>query len=126
MINGMTILEQTPIKGVSNLMIIGMLVGLGIMIFAIVSMMVMEAKFNAGQEIDAEKTFINSFKLVFIGALISCIFLFLPIFKTDTGRCTYKCTFEDYVTVNDITEVYEITDVNGDIWTVKDKNIEVR
>lgn len=126
MINGMTILEQTPIIAASNLMIIGVLAGLAIMIFALVYMLVMEAKNTSGHEVDAEKVFINSFKLVFTGALISCIFLFVPAFKTDTGRCTYKCTFEDYVTVNDITEIYEITDVNGDIWTVQDKNIEVR
>lgn len=126
MINGMTILEQTPIKEASNLMIIGILVGIGIMFFALVYMIVMESKNIAGHEVDSEKVFINSFKFVFIGALIAFIVLFLPGFKTDTGRCTYKCTFEDYVTVNDITEVYEITDVNGDIWTVQDKNIEVR
>lgn len=127
MINGMTILEQTPIKSVSNLMIIGALAGLGIMIFTtLVYMKVMEAKNTAEHEVDSEKVFINSFKLVFAGALITCIFLFLPGFKTDTGRCAYKCTFEDYVTVNDITEVYEIIDVTGNIWTVKDKNIESR
>ena len=122
----MLILEQTPIKAASDLMIIGTLSGLAIMIFALVYMIVMEAKSTYDNEVDSEKVFINSFKLVFIGALISCIFLFLPGFKTDTGRCTYKCTFEDYVTINDITEVYEIIDINGDIWTVRDKNIEVR
>ena len=74
MINGMTILEQTPIKAASNLMIIGALAGLALMIFALVYMMVMEAKFTAGKEVDSEKVFTNSFKLVFIGALISCIF----------------------------------------------------
>lgn len=126
MINGMTILEQTPIKEPTNFVFIGSGIGILMLIIAFVYVCVMSYKHNHGYNIDGEKVYITSYRLAIIGFIIAFTCIILPFSRKESGRYTYKCTFEDYVTVNDITEVYEITDVIGNIWIVEDKNIEVK
>ena len=121
-INGMTILEQTPIKEPTNFLWIGLLVVVLIMISALFYIFFMEDKNNT----DHDKVFMNSFKITCVGFIISMICILSPFSKIESGRYKYECTFEDYVTVNDVTEVYNIISVEDDIWTVQDKNIEKR
>lgn len=88
------------------------------MISSLLYIFLMEKRNDIGYEIDGEKIYINSLKLVVIGFVIALTSIFLPFFQTESGRYEYTCTFEDYVTVNDITEVYNIISVEDDIWTV--------
>lgn len=125
-INGMTILEQTSIKEPTNFLWIGLLVGILIMLIALFYIFFMEDKNNTDHEIDGNKVFMNSLKIICVGFIISMICILSPFSKTESGRYKYECTFEDHVTVNDITEVYDIISVEDDIWTVQDKNIEKR
>lgn len=126
MINGMTILEQTPIKAVATWTNVLFIVGIVIMIIGLITSIILTR--NVGNDYMAlsDKRLKPMYVGISLGFIIVITGMILPGSKYETGRYKYKCTFENYVTVNDITEVYEITDVNGDIWTVEDKNIEVR
>ena len=41
-----------------------------------------------------------------------------------TGEYAYQVTFDDSVSMNEFNEQYEILDIDGKIYTVKNKNIE--
>lgn len=56
------------------------------------------------------------FSLLFIGSFILCFVLERP-----TGKCEYKVTIDDSVSMNEFNERYEIIEVEGKIYTIKDK-----
>ena len=125
-INGMTVLEQNMITIPSSQTHILLCISFIIMFGALIYMIIMSIKFQNNSNIDVDAVLRRSITTCIIGALITIIGYFLPGSTADTGRYEYKCTFEDCVTVNDITEVYDIISVEDDLWTVQDKNIEKR
>lgn len=56
------------------------------------------------------------FLLLFIGSFILCFVLERP-----TGKYEYKVTIDDSVSMNEFNERYEIIEVEGKIYTIKDK-----
>lgn len=44
--------------------------------------------------------------------------------KKPTGRYRYECYMEDYVSINVISEKYDIIEQRGDIWILEDKKVE--
>ena len=125
-INGMTVLEQNMITIPSSQTHILLCISFIIMFGALIYMIIMSIKFQNNSNIDVDAVLRRSITMCIIGASITIIGCFLPGSNADTGRYKYKCLFEDYVTVNDITEIYDIISVEDDIWTVQDKNIEKR
>lgn len=61
--------------------------------------------------------FVSSLVTIFMGALVSLVFQGDPIEYTTV----YKVTTTDAVNMNDFTDMYEIIEVEGKIYTVKIK-----
>lgn len=117
-IEGMTILEQTPIKTCSTLFYVfffgGMCVALGaIFVLAIASKGIINRK---------SKLF-KGFLFFYIAGLVAMLSSALPFpwLSEETGRYTYECTLEDNISANYIGTNFDIIDVEDGVWTITDK-----
>ena len=56
---------------------------------------------------------------VIVGTM--CFFAFGGIFAREvpTSAKEYQVTIEDYVSINDVYDYYEVVDKEGDIWTIR-------
>ena len=112
LMEGVTVLNQTEIIDVPIWVFIGTIVSLSVlMISAIIC-------FSASNEIIS-----NISAVATILALVSCaIFVLLSVFiKEPTGEYTYDCLISEDVTLTEFYEKYEVLEVNGQIWTIKEK-----
>lgn len=119
-IEGMNVLEKTPIKDYTTLS--GILVGLGICI-AIIATIIFYIKTKPKNQIRLKDKVTKIFLFWYIFGLGLAIFSVIrfPWFYVETGRYTYECTFDDSVSVNSIDEKFNIISVEDGIWTVEDK-----
>lgn len=56
--------------------------------------------------------------------VLGLLILGIGSFKEPTGRYRYKATVSDEVSLNDIYEMYEIVNRDGELWTLEDKKVE--
>ena len=119
-IERMNVLEQNPIKEYTTLS--GILIGLGISI-AIIATIVFYIKTKPKNQIHFKDRITKIFLFWYVLGLAMAIFpvIRFPWFYVETGRYTYKCTFEDSVTANGVDERFNIINVEDGVWTVEDK-----
>lgn len=119
-IEGMNVLEQTPIKEYTALS--NILVGLGLFV-AIVSVAVLMFKTRDTNTVDIKSKMFKRFLCCYVFGLVLALFsiIHFPCFYTETGRYTYKCELEDGVSANFISENFNIISIEDDIWTIGDK-----
>lgn len=119
-IERMNVLEQNPIKEYTTLS--GILIGLGISI-AIIATIVFYIKTKPKNQIHFKDRITKIFLFWYVLGLAMAIFSVIrfPWFYVETGRYTYKCTFEDSVTANGVDERFNIINVEDGVWTVEDK-----
>lgn len=119
-IEGMNVLEQTPIKDYTTLS--GILVGIGIAT-AIIATIIFFIKTKSQHRICWKDKCSKIFLIFYIFGLSLAIFAVIrfPWFYVETGRYTCECTFEDCVSANSIEEKFNIISVKDGVWTLEDK-----
>lgn len=119
-IEGMTILEQIPIKEYTTLSF--SFFGLGIFI-AIMACFVLAVKTIPKNKIDFKSKLFKGFLFFYIFGIVAMLFsiIHFPWFYEETGRYTYKCTLDDNISANYIDSNFDIIDVEDGVWTLKDK-----
>ena len=118
-IEGINVLEQIPIKDLTILSMILIGLGIGIAIIDAVIFFIV-TKYKKIYFRDAESKIFLFWYVLGIGLAIFSTAP-LPCFYTETGRYTYKCTFNDSVSANYISENFDIVSNKDNIWTIKDK-----
>lgn len=116
-IEGINIIEQIPIKESTPLSDALFVVGILIAIASFVCFLIMATK--------KDKVDKNMRKIVFIclfglGVMFSSV-IHIPCFYAETGKYTYKCTFENNISVNYIEDNFEILSIENGVWTLKEK-----
>lgn len=108
MLEGIEILNQTEIKEAPEWLLLMFLIsGIMMIVFLLISM-------STGDDI----TFV--FMIIsFITFVISLILLNFMDFPT--GKYEYQVTIDDSVSMNEFQEKYEIIDVEGKIYTIREK-----
>lgn len=119
-IEGMNVLEQTPIKDYTALSGILTWGSIGIAIIATIAFFIKTKTKNQIRFKDRETKIFLVFYILGLGMAIFSIIRF-PWFYVETGRYTYECTFEDSVSANYIEEKFNVISVEDGIWTVEDK-----
>lgn len=119
-VEGMNVLEQIPINKYTNLSQILVWSGIGIAIFATIIFFIKTRSQNRICFKDKGSKMFLFFYILGLSMAIFCIIRF-PWFYVETGRYTYKCTLEDDVKANYISEHFNIISVEDDIWTIEDK-----
>ena len=119
-IEEINVLEQTPIKDYTTLS--GILIGLGLAI-AIIATIIFFIKTKSQNRICFKDRGSKIFLFWYIFGLSLAIFAVIrfPWFYVETGRYTYKCTFNDSVSANYISENFNIVSVEDNVWTIEDK-----
>lgn len=119
-IEGINILQQTPIKDYTTLSSILTRGSIGIAIIATIIFFIKTKNKNQIRIKDRET---KIFLVFYILGLCMAIFSAtrFPWFYVETGRYTYECTFEDCVSVNRIEEKFNIISVKDGVWTLEDK-----
>lgn len=119
-IERMNVLGQNSIKEYTTLS--GILIGLGISI-AIIATIVFYIKTKPKNQIHFKDRVAKIFLFWYVLGLAMAIFFVIrfPWFYVETGRYTYKCTFEDIVTANGVDERFNIINVEDGVWTIEDK-----
>lgn len=116
-IEGMKVLEQTPIKEGNELLFIILLCS-GILVailFVIIPMCIGLKKKN--KKIRTIGIVGYVFGLLI---MISSMIPFPGVYK-ETGRYTYKCIIEDNVSAKYISDNFNIISVEDNTWTIEDK-----
>lgn len=118
-IKGINVLEKIPIKEYA--MISNVFMGLGISI-AIIATIIFFIN-TKGKVIRLKDLSTKIFLVFYIFGLGLAIFSVIRFswFYVETGRYTYKCTLEDNVSANYISDNFNIIGVEDDIWTIEDK-----
>lgn len=119
-IDGMNVLEQTPIKDYTTLSGIITWLGVGLAILAIALLII---KTRSKKEINFKDRSIKRIFFLYVFGLVTSIFSVIrfPWFYTETGRYTYECTLEDDVSANYISENFNIIGVEDGVWKIDDK-----
>ena len=119
-IEGINVLEQIPIKEYTNLSQILVWSGIGI---AILATFVFFIKTRSQNRICFKDVGTKIFLFCYIFGLGLAIFAVIrfPWFYVETGRYTYKCTFNDSVSANYISENFNVVSVEDNVWTIEDK-----
>lgn len=118
-IEGMNVLEQTPIKEYATISGVFMSLGIGIAIIATIIFFIK----TKGKVIRLKDIGTKIFLFFYILGCAMAIFsvTHFPWFYVETGRYTYKCTLEENVLANYISNNFNIIGVEGGIWTIEDK-----
>ncbi len=121
--NGMHVLAQTLIREDNVFTILLFLVGACIMIVSVV------VCFIRMSDISRKRAYVKnperSAKFAAVGFFIGIGVMSLSSFcKSETGRYTYQCTFDENVTTGSIEEHFDVISFDNGVWTVKDKEKE--
>lgn len=118
-IKGINVLEQTPIKEYAIISNVFMGLGIGITIIATIIFFIK----TKGKVIRLKDLGTKIFLFFYILGLAMAIFSVarFPWFYVETGRYTYKCTLEDDVSANYISNNFNVIDIEDGIWTIEDK-----
>lgn len=119
-IEGMNVLEQTPIKDYTILS--GILIGIGIGT-AIIATIIFFIKTKSQNRICWKDKCSKIFLIFYIFGLSLAAFAVIrfPWFYVETGRYTYKCILEDDVSVNYISDNFNVISVGDGVWIIEDK-----
>lgn len=119
-IEGMNVLEQTPIKDYTTLSGIIIVIGIGT---AIIATIIFFIKTKSQHKIYWKDKCSKIFLIFYIFGLAIAIFSVIrfPWFYVETGRYTYKCTFEDNIVANYISDNFNVIGVEDGMWTIEDK-----
>lgn len=122
-IEGMNVLEQTPIKEYTTLSNILSVLGIFIAIMSIMSIMILIFKTMDKEKIDIKSIIFKRFLFFYVFGMVIALFSVIRFswFYIETGRYTYKCELEDYVSANYISDNFNVVSVEDRIWTIKDK-----
>lgn len=118
-IKGINVLEQTSIKEYATISSVFMSLGIGIAIIATIIFFIK----TKGKVIRLKDLGTKIFLFFYILGLVMAIFSVTHFswFYVETGRYTYKCTLEDNVSANYISNNFNIISVKEGIWTIEDK-----
>ncbi len=111
-IKGMNVLEQIPIKEYTTLSGIFQIVGISIAIIVTMIFFIKQKPIGA-------KILLFFYVLGLVMAVVSVIRF--PWFYVETGRYTYKCTLEDDISANYISNNFNVVSVKDGVWTIEDK-----
>lgn len=119
-IEGMKVLEQTPIKDYTTLS--GVLTEIGIFI-AVMSIVFLIFKNRDKEKIDIKSKIFKTFLFFYVLGLGLALFSVIrfPWFYVETGKYTYECELEDSISANYISDNFNIINVDNDVWTIEDK-----
>lgn len=119
-IEGMEVLEQTPIKEYTT--VSGILTGLGIAI-AIASIVFLMIEVRGKERIDIKSKMFKDFLFFYVFGLVMSLFSVIPFpwFYVETGKYTYECELEDNVSANYISNNFNVLSVENGVWTIEDK-----
>ena len=111
LMDGITILNQTEIMVTPDWMFTTLVIGVAMFfIFAFVCM----ATNGFISDISGIISIIGLISVAFI-AIASCFI------EEATGEYTYDCLIEEDISLIEFYEKYEVIEVNGKIWTIKEK-----
>lgn len=118
-IKGINVLEQTSIKEYATISSVFMSLGIGIAIIATIIFFIK----TKGKVIRLKDLGTKIFLFFYILGLAMAIFSVTHFswVYVETGRYTYKCTLEDNVSANYISNNFNIISVKEGIWTIEDK-----
>lgn len=118
-IKGINVLDQTSIKEYATISSVFMSLGIGI---AIITTIIFFIKIK-GKVIRLKDLGTKIFLFFYILGLAMAIFSVTHFswFYVETGRYTYKCTLEDNVSANYISNNFNIISVKEGMWTIEDK-----
>ena len=119
-IEGMKVLEQTPIKDYTTLS--GVLIAIGISM-AIIATIILWIKTKPDHRVDFKSKLFKGFLFFYVFGLGMAVFAVIrfPWFYVETGKYTYKFVLEDDVTANYISDNFNILSVEDGVWTIEDK-----
>lgn len=119
-IEGMKVLEQTPIKDYTILS--GVFIAIGISM-AIIATIVLWIKTKPDHRIDFKSKLFKEFLFFYVFGLSMAVFAVIrfPWFYAETGKYTYECVLEDNVSANYISDNFNILNVEDGVWTIRDK-----
>lgn len=119
-IEGMKVLEQTPIKDYTILS--GGFIAIGISM-AIIATIVLWIKTKPDHRIDFKSKLFEGFLFFYMFGLFMVVFAVIrfPWFYAETGKYTYECVLEDNVSANYISDNFNILNVEDGVWTIRDK-----
>lgn len=119
-IEGMNVLEQTPIKDYTTLS--GVLIGIGIGT-AIIATIIFFIKTKSQHRICWKDKCSKIFLIFYIFGLSLAIFagIRFPWFYVETGKYTYKCTLENDVSANYIGDNFNVISIEDGVWEIEDK-----
>ncbi len=116
-IDGIKILEQTPIKEGNMSMFWGLMIT-----GALIALLFLRPMCAEKIESNKRKKIIG--KIGYILGLLTIISSIIPItiMSKETGRYTYRCIIlDDEVSVKYISDNFNIISVENDVWTIRDK-----
>ncbi len=119
-IEGMKIIEQTPIKDHTTLS--GILITLGLCI-SIIAYVVFIIGTRAEYEIDFRTKSFKKFCIFCVFGLVMVVFAAIPFpwFYVETGKYTYECKLENDISANYISDNFNIISVENGVWKIEDK-----
>lgn len=119
-VDGMNVLEKTPIKDYTTLSSIITLSGVSLAILAIVLIVIFYSKI----EINLKDVKFKGFLLLYVFGLVASIFSMIHFswFYAETGRYAYKCTLEYDISANYISDNFNIISITDGVWIIEDKN----
>ncbi len=119
-IEGMNVLEQTPIKDYTILSSIFVVSGV---LIAILSTLFLMIKSRGKNRIDTNTRMFKRFLFFYVFGLTMAIFAIIhfPWFYVETGRDIYKCTLGDDISANYISNNFNVISVEDGVWTIEDK-----
>ena len=121
-VKGINVLEQTPIKDYTTLS--GILIGIGIgTAFIATIIFFIKTKGKIIRLKDLSTKIFLVFYILGLGLAIFSVGHF-PWFYVETGRYTYKCTLEENISANYISNNFKVIGVEDGVWTIEDKNFE--
>lgn len=119
-IEGINILEKTPVKDYTILSYMLMVLGFSI---AIIAVIIFFNKTKHIGRINFKSKLFKVFLFFYVFGLGLGLFSVIrfPWFYVETGKYIYKCEIDDNVPVNYIGNNFDVISVEGNIWTIKDR-----
>ena len=113
MIEGIEVLNKAPIMEPFT----NSLGGIALLLFAVFFIVTLVLFANRPDSLIAVISIIITIML-----LVPSILLYEP--QKETGRYEYQCIISDKVLFVDMYEKYEVVSKNGELWTIRDKEVE--
>lgn len=108
---GITILNQTGITETPVWIMIMLIISMIVFLIGIVVVI-----FTSDKVSDICEITVNIALAMMFFSLLLLVFI-----KTPTGEYTYDCLINEDVSMTEFYEKYEVVEINGQIWTIKEK-----